>query len=206
MADVLIVIRRAVDLWRRHLVALTVASLAWAALSLTLLLLPPATAGLYAFTNRLAYGEPPRAEHFFAGARRYSAVSFQWALLNLAAGGLFYAGFTVADLPWLGRAALILALSGWIAVQFYTWPLLLESPRKRLLPALRTALLLALAEPVYTPLLAWIAAVPVLAATEIAPPLAVLGAGFVALVGNLAVIERLATFGRTPDSRSARLN
>ena len=118
---------------------------------------------------------------------------------------MFYAGFTVADLPWLGRAALILALSGWIAVQFYTGPLLLESPRKRLLPALLTALLLALAEPVYTPLLAWIAAVPVLAATEIAPPLAVLGAGFVALVGNLAVIERLATFGRTPDSRSARL-
>jgi hypothetical protein len=206
MIDAWIVFRRGLGLWRRHIIPLTLASLAWAALSLTILLLPPATAGLYAFTNRIAYGEPPHAEHFFAGARRYSALSFQWALVNLAAGGLFYAGLSTGDLPGLARFGLMLALGGWIAVQFYTWPLLLEAPRKRLFPALRTALLLALAAPFFTPALLWAAALTVLAATEIAAPLGLLVAGFVALVGNLAVIDRLAAFGRAPDPRSARLH
>lgn len=205
MIDAWIVFRRGLGLWRRHVVALTLVGLAWAALSLTILLLPPATAGLYAVANRIAYGEPPRAEHFFAGARRYSALSFRWALVNVAAGGLFYAGFSLDGLPTLARALLLLALGGWIAAQFYTWPLLLEMPRKRLFPALRTGLLLALVAPLYSLVLLWGAALVVLAATEIAVPLGPLAAGFVALVGNLGAIERLAAYGRTPDPRSARL-
>ena len=206
MIDALIVLWRGFGLWRRHIVVLTLASLGWAALSLTLLLLPPATAGLYALANRIAYGEPPHAAHFFAGARRYGALSFRWALVNLVAGSLIYAGFAVADLPGLGRVALILVLGGWIAVQFYVWPLLFEAPHKRLLPALRTAPLLALAAPLYTVTLLWAVALIILTAAAIAEPLGALAAGFVALIGNLAVTERLAAFGGTPDARRARLD
>jgi len=81
---------------------------------------------------------------------------------------------------------------------FYAWPLLFEHADRRALPVLRSAALLVLAEPNFTLVVAGTAAILVLL-LRVALPYGVLGAGYVALLGTTAVLDRLSAFGQVPD-------
>ena len=200
--------RAARDGWH-ELIGLVVINLIWLAMSVTVILLPPATAGLYAVTNSVAHGTGQQIEEFLRAARRYAWLSWRWALLNIAAGGLlymdlvFYRG-TAGGLPFIIRWLLMLFAVIWLGVQFYVWPFLIEQEDKRLRLALRNALFLALAAPVYTLTMLVIVVVVLSLSAVTVLPLFLCAASLVSLLGNHAVIERLSAYGKLPGSAQAK--
>lgn len=102
----------------------------WVLLSMTVILLPPATAALYEAAYQAYRGQPPDARRFFTSMKSWFWRSWAWALANgLIVGGLFL----------LGRASLgseiVLAILAVILVllvigQFYFWAyaVIQESP------------------------------------------------------------------------------
>ena len=141
--------------WWDGMVGLAAINLIWLGLSLTVLLLPPATAGMYSATHSLAHGKGQRLSDFSEAARRYGWVSLRWALVNLLVGGIGVVNYVFYGAAQSGFALVIqlaLACAGvlWLAMQFYVWPFLMEQEQQSLHMALRNALFLTLANPLYT--------------------------------------------------------
>ncbi len=190
-------------LWYTHLFSLTLWSLLWAALSATVALFPLSTVGLHGVARALLEGESPTLADFAAAARRYALVSFLWAGLNVLVGVVgavnlaFYGGmrslWDSAALTWLALASAL-----WLGAQLYFWPLLLAQERPRLWPALRSALRLALAAPLYTLTLLGAAALLTALCVVTVVPLAIFWGGFLVLLGHVAVRERLARYAQRP--------
>ena len=168
-----------VRIWYAHLFSVTLWSLLWAALSVTGVLFPPATAGLHGVARGMIAGDAPTLADFTHTARRYVWVSWRWALLNALAGVVmavnlaFYGGMRSI---WAGAALTLLAQS---------------EPRLR--AALRDALRLVLAAPLYTLTLLIAAGLLTVFSVSTVAPLAIFWGGFLALLGHVAVRERLRT-------------
>ena len=182
--------------WYAHLFSVALWSLLWAALTLSVALFPPATAGLHGVVRSIAHGDPPTAADFTRTARRYAWVSYRWALLNalvgvVAAVNLAFYGSMSALVAGEALTLLALAVGVWLGAQLYVWPLLLAQETPRLRSALRGALLLTLAAPLYT--LTLLIAAGLLTALSVATvaPLAIFWGGFLALLGHIATRARL---------------
>jgi len=189
--------------WWDSMVGLATFNLLWLGLSLTVILCPPATAGLYAVTNSLAHGKGQRLDDFVAAARRYAWVSWRWALINLALGALLAVNFAFYGslegmAAFLIQAALVSAGGVWLVMQFYVWPFLMEQEQKRLRTALRNALFLALANPLYTLTLLVVSGLAIVFSLVAILPLGFFTMSFLALLGNRAVVERLTHYGKLP--------
>ncbi len=197
--------------WYHSMIGLAALNLLWLALSLTILLLPPATAGLYAMTNSIAHGKGQQWNMFQDSARRYIWISLRWALLNIAVITALVVNFKFygATENLLGAVVQIaLAVGGllWFATQFYFWPFLIEQEHKSVRGALKNALFLSLAEPLYTIVMLSTAAFAVVLSIFTVLPLAVFTLSFVSLLANRAVIERLTAYGKLPHSGSIPAN
>lgn len=189
--------------WYDSMLGLVTLNLLWLGLGLTLVLLPPATAGVYGVTNSLAHGKGQRLADFFATARHYAWLSIRWALLNGVVAAVFVFNFafygstsTIAGMiiqVALGSAGIV-----WLGMQLYVWPFVFEQEDKRLRVALKNALYLTLAAPLYT--LTLLGTVVLVSGVSLATvmPVAVFWIGFVSLLGNRAVIERLTAYGKLP--------
>jgi hypothetical protein len=189
--------------WYNGMVGLATMNFIWLLMSLTVVLLPPATAGLYVVTNSIARGTGGRIEDFAAGARAYAWLSFRWALVNVAVGVVFAVNFSYygATGTFFGAVVqMILAAAGllWIAVQFYVWPFLIEQEKKQVRLALKNALFLTLANPIYTFIMLGAVGMVLVVSLIAILPVAVFATSFVSLLGNRAVIERLRTYGKLP--------
>jgi uncharacterized membrane protein YesL len=189
--------------WYYSMLGLVSVNFLWFALSLTGILIPPATAGVYAVTHSIAHGEGQRISDFWAGMRRYLWLSLRWGLLNaLVAAILFSNAVFYGSIAGLAGGAIRVATTAigavWFIAQFYFWPFLYEQEDKRLRVALKNALFLTLATPGYTLTLLVIVILVTLVSLFSVLPLAVFTVSFVSLLGNRAVLERLAAFGKLP--------
>lgn len=187
--------------WYHGMIGLAVLNLVWIAAALTVVLLPPATAGLYAVTNSLAHGTGQQWDDFWTNARRYGWISFVWALLNVAVFAVLGVNFafygavdnTLGALVQIVLAALALL---WFTTQFYFWPFMFEQEQKSVRIALKNGLFLTLAEPLYTAVMVSVAAFATVLSLFTILPLAGFTLSFVSLLANRAVIERLRAFGK----------
>lgn len=189
--------------WYDSMLGLALFNLLWVGLSLTIVLFPPATAALYGVTHTIARGKGQRPADFFDHFRRYAWISFRWAALN----GIV-AVFAAVDLAFYGSTGglagmMVQALVGsgvllWIATQFYVWPFIYEQEDRRLRVALKNALFLALATPLYTATLLGTLALVTAISVALVLPLAAFWMSFVSLLGHRAAIERLRAFGKLP--------
>lgn len=191
--------------WWNGMVGLAVMNFIWLLMSLTVVLLPPATAAMYTVTNSLAHGTGSRLEDFGAGARRYAAVSYRWALVNVLAAAIVVAGFVFYGALGSVLGVMLQVLFGaggilWIMAQFYVWPFLLEQEQTALRLALKNALFLTLANPVYSFILLGMVALALVISVATMLPIAVFLTSFVSLLGNRAVLERLRAYGKLPGS------
>ncbi len=188
--------------WYNGMVGLAVLNFLWFVLSLTVILLPPATAGIMVVMNSLAHGTGAHLSDFGPAVRRYAWVSYRWALLNAAAVVIFLVGFrfygAIGTIGVFIQVFFVTAGLLWIATQFYTWPFLLEQEDKRLRLALKNGLFLTLANPIYTLILLGMVAVAVVLSAVTILPIAVFATSFIALLANRAVRERLITYGKLP--------
>jgi hypothetical protein len=189
--------------WYNGMVGLAVLNFVWLTLSLTVILLPPATAGLAVITHSLAHGTGAHFSDFWPGMQRYAWLSYRWALVNAAAVVIFAVCFSFYGAAGgvLGVLLQMLFVSAglvWLATQFYVWPFLMEQEDKRLRLALKNALFLTLANPVYTFTLLGTAALGLVLSVITILPIAVFATSFISLLGSRAVLERLTTYGKLP--------
>lgn len=189
--------------WYNGMVGLAAINFVWLMLSLTVILLPPATAGLAVITHSLAHGTGAHFSDFWPGMRRYAWLSYRWALANAAVVAIVAVCFTFYGAAGSVLGVLLQTLFAsaglvWLATQFYVWPFLMEQEDKRLRLALKNALFLTLANPVYTFILLGIAVLGLVISAITVLPIAVFATSFISLLGSRAVLERLTTYGKLP--------
>jgi uncharacterized membrane protein YesL len=197
------VFRRALgDAWDA-LVILAALNLLWLALSVTVLLLPAATAALFESTHSLARGEAPGIRDYLDGVRRHLVRAWAWALVNLlvwsvlVANIVFYGVF--AEVWAVALRSLFLVLAGcWLISQFYFWPFLLEQEDMNIRRAFRNALLAVLAAPFFALTLGLLGAVVVVLSVALIMPMLALTGSFLSLLASHAVIDRLRAFHKIP--------
>ena len=189
--------------WYHCMIGLAALNLLWIILSLTLVLLPPATAGMYAITHSIAQGKGQQWNLFWDTVRRYGWISARWAALNVVVVAVLIVNFSFygAIESTLGSVLqIVIAIGGllWIATQFYFWPFMLTQEQKQVRVALKNALFLTLADPLYTSVMLSTAALAAVISIILVLPVAIFTLSFIALLANQAVIERLTTYGKWP--------
>lgn len=198
MSDAWQVFRRTLsDLWD-EMYLMAVVNVLWVALNLLLVTGPPATAGLFVFTHRLARGEDASLRDFFAGFRRYFWRSWLWAIV--AGAGFIILGGDVVLTGRLSSAGYVIFIQGfflallflWAFLLLYAFPLLLEQERPSLLLALRNAFVMFTGNRSFSVTLFGLALLVALLSSLLFAPWGVITVAFLALLGNHAVLNRLA--------------
>ena len=200
MADAWHVFRKTLsDLWDEMYV-LAMVNVLWVALNLLLITGPPATAGLFVLTHRLARGQATGLRDFFEGLRRYFWRSWLWALV--AGAGFFVLGGDVVLTGLLSDADYIVLIQGfflmllflWAFLLLYAFPLILEQEQPSLRLALRNALVMFATNPSFSIAIFGLALLAALLSTLLVAPWGVITVAFLALLGNHAVLDRLEAY------------
>ncbi len=181
-----------------------------AALVVLLVSLPPATAGAYYVTNRLAHDRVGSAGHFIEGMRRYAVPSWILAVLDVVVLVIvilnlrFYGAMDAMWVP-LAIALWLAVLFVWFIVQLFVFPILMEQQEAKIPLALRNSLLISFGSPFHTLPVVVLIALVVGLLLVLAPnlpgviPLFLLVPPLVALLTNVAVVERLKQLRGEPD-------
>ncbi len=177
---------------------LVVWNLLWLIFSLLLVTAPPAAAGLYYATNRLAHGKKANWRDFFTGLRQHFWMSWRWGLINLVvffvlvSNYLFYGGFDGMWVTWVQGVFLAL-IALWLLLQTYTFPLLLEQNDRRLRVAMRNSFVLYLKRPGFSLGVGLInLALIYLSTTLLMPAWVILTASLCAYLANRATLHLVA--------------
>lgn len=187
------------DFWYQWVVLVLINTL-WLVCSVTVVLAPPAVFGLFYATNELANGRGVGTADFIAGLRRYFKISWLWGILNVVAAFLVW-----LNIQFYGQIAETWALTllfltlfiaaGWVMVQLFAVPYLIEQERKHLGIAMRNALFTLLATPLYSILIALFVGVFLYLVLTQAIAVLLGGVCMIALLSNRAVLNRLQAFG-----------
>lgn len=194
------VIVAAVRMWWDNTYQFTLINLLWALCWLTVILGPPATFGLYYAAHRVAREETATVVSLWAGMKRYFVKSWVWMLLNLLVAFIvwlnvgFYAQFGGAWWATLLQTVFAAFGVGWVLVQFLALPFVMELKDESLRTALRNGAFLFIASPGYMLMLMVVIVALLAASIGLVGPLLFVAASLVALLGTVAVRERLAHF------------
>ncbi len=208
MADAWQVFRKTLsDLWDEMYV-LVMVNVLWVALNVLLVTGPPATAGLFVLTHRLARGEAVGLRDFFEGFRRYFWRSWLWAIV--AGAGFFILGGDAVLIGGLSSAAYVIVIQGffltllflWAFVLLYAFPLILEQERPSLRLALRNALVMFASNRSFSITLFVLALLVALLSSLLVAPWGIITVVFLALLGNHAVLNRLVAWRAEEEAQS----
>ena len=200
MSDAWQVFRKTLsDLWDEFYL-LAMANILWGALNLLLVSGPPATAGLFVLTHRLARGEDAGLRDFFEGFRRYFWRSWVWGIV--AGVGFFILGGDVVLVGSLSSAGYVIFIQGFFLALLFLWaflllcvfPLILEQERPGLRLALRNAFVMFAGNRSFSVTLFGLALLVALLSSLLFAPWGVITVAFLALLGNHAVLNRLAAW------------
>lgn len=116
-----------------------VINLLWLFASLTIILLPAATAALFATAYAAYRNQPPAPRRFLTDIRRLFGISWLWGTANIIViGGLLIAGRAVASAEVLVAIVAVLAVL-FILSQFFLWAYMLFQEQPTLLRAWRNS-------------------------------------------------------------------
>lgn len=184
------------------LIPLVTLNVVWFVVSLPIVTAPPAAGALIYATNRIANGKPAGISVFFEGFRLHFWRSWAWGLVNivvavvLVSNYLFYGQLDESLSIWARGFVLTLAFL-WVAVQMYTFPLMLEQEKPRLRTALRNSLVVMLKRPFYSMGIALVIIVVVVVSSLFILPLwGFVTASVCAYLANRAAVTAVARFGR----------
>lgn len=195
-----VVIWRAIVGWWENLILLTVLSLAWLLCWFTVVLGPPATFGLYCALDELARENTTTFRTALDGARRHFLPSWLWMFANLLAGALlalnwsFYGGIE-NTIAYAIRTLTVWLAFFWVGIQFYALPFYFLQEKPSLWLAWRNAAYTAMSS-LLRAMLIWAATLLLfVGGVLLVLPLLLGMPALVALMGSLAVRERLITYG-----------
>ncbi len=200
MADAWQVFRAALrDLWG-DLFTTAVVNLLWLVLTLLVVTAPPATLALFSVGNRMARGDPTDPGDFFRAFRRYFGVGWRWGavqvvMLFLLIGDIYLTGrLSSSSAAQLGQGLYIAGLVVWLLLQLYALPFLFEQETPGVRMALRNGIQMLGTNVGFSVIMGALLLLA-LAALTAAFALSLAGGGvLVALVGNHAVLNRLAAY------------
>jgi uncharacterized membrane protein YesL len=149
MIRALRLLRSSISAWYYDLFVLIAANIVWLVLSLLVLPLGPATAGLFYISNECAKGEPLSFGLFWKGMRRYARLSIKLSIaiivitILLVVNVAFYLNLhstigQIIGIVW------IYAVVFWGIVLNYPFALMVQMDNPSLLKILRNSLLLFL--------------------------------------------------------------
>jgi uncharacterized membrane protein YesL len=184
------------------LVLLAVLNLVWFALSLTVVLLPPATVAMFEATHELARGRQVTLGEYAGAVRRHFLRAWAWGLINAAVAALLTVNLIFWDRPepWAAsiQGVFLLAAFGWLVSQLLVWPYVLEQDEPSLGRAVRNSLLTVLAAPLFSVVIGLIVAAAVVISATLLVPIPCITTAFLCLLGSHAVLDRLVAFGKRP--------
>ncbi len=178
---------------------LMVVNFLWFVFTLLIVTAPPAAAGLYFTTNRLAKEKSAGWRTFFEGFREHLWMSYRWFLANAVVIALLVISFIFygnVQTWWGGLLQGITLMMGvlWLLALIYTFPLLLEQSDRRLVVALRNSMVLYASRPLYSlGTTALILLLSYLSARYLIPLWAFLTASVCAYLANRAVVHIIRT-------------
>jgi uncharacterized membrane protein YesL len=159
---------------------------------------PPVTLALFFYGNRIAHGETANERDFLEAIRNYWKPAWRWGLINILAIGLL-----TGDYYLIGNMAArsgfasfiqgmyITFLAGWLLLQLFTLPFLLEQDQPSVVQALRNAAIFIGKNLILVFVLALLLALSLMAGTLAFMLTFVFGGALVAFAGNHAVLEHL---------------
>lgn len=171
----------------------------------TIVLGPPAMAGLHAMCNRVANGFAISWDHYLQACRTYFVRSWIFAVPPVVVSALiiynfsFYGTFDASWAVWV-QGAWLAGLIFVNAIQFYMFPFLMEQDDKRWRMALRNSALVAGANPLYTVVLLVVALVLTGVFLLVLPLFVFFGLIPWVMFGNAAVVDRVAAFRRRAET------
>jgi uncharacterized membrane protein YesL len=192
------------DFWE-ELLLLALMNVVTMLLAIPVVTFPPALAGLWSTANLVAKGKGIHWSDYFGGFRRYFWKAWGLALLNILVAIIvltnlrFYAQDVVPlDISptvslWI-RSFFVATAALWLITQIYTMALLLEQEDQRLRLALRNAVVLFIANPGFTIVLALLLLILTAISTLIPVLWAMVTWGFFAVLCNKAVLHLLQPF------------
>lgn len=176
---------------------LVMINLLWFIFTIPLLTAPPAIAGLFYATNRLAHRQSVTWRTFFDGFRERFWLGWRWSLANLLVIGIglfnvwFYGQLQTS---WAGLAQGLFSgvIVLWLLLQVYTFPILLEQTAPRLSTAMRNSLTIYIRRPGFSlSLAATLLVIAVLSSIFLAPWV-LFTAGLVAFLANRCSLHLIA--------------
>jgi len=196
------------DFWD-ELFFLALLNIVTALLAVLVITLPPALAGLWNVANRVAQGKAIGWSDYFEGFRRYFWKAWGLALLNILVITIaitnlrFYtpgnAPFEIHPTLSLWIRALWMAVAFlWLTLQMYPLALLLEQEDQRLRVALRNTVVIFIANPGFTLVLAVLLWAVAVISTLLSPLWFFLTPALFAVVCNKAVQHLLKPYREQP--------
>jgi hypothetical protein len=187
------------------LIVLVAINILWLLTSLTVLLLPPATAGLFHIARQVTRGEGPTVSAYLSGVYRWLWPSLLWGLLLVVWMGLallamaFYASTESAIALLLFGAVALLTLF-FTLIQCYFWPYMMIQERPNLVVAQRNAAYTLLGAPFPNALYASLALVWLGIGVVLVIPFAVISPVMTALWLTYTLIDWLKKQGLLPQT------
>lgn len=205
-------IRRIFSVYRRSLAeiwgdlwTMLVVNSLWIVANLLIIPGPPATIALHSNVNRIVHGQESDHNDFWQAFKRSWGVGWRWGIVNLVVVLLLSLNYYLvsnaanANLgSWLQGLYIAVAL-GWLMLQFYALPFLFEQEQMKVAQALRNGALMIGRNLGFSFLLGMSLLIFLTLATLAFALGIVYGAVFLALAGNFAVNDQLASIraGRT---------
>lgn len=190
------VIGRAIALWWREFILLTLFNLAWLALQVPIVTGPPATAAMYALARRVVDAEWMGPLDGWLALRQMFLPAWKWGAVNLVIGLVLVVNFLAYwEAPGLGWMILRLLWGAialvWFAINLFYWPFWLVQSDRRMMTTARNSLLLLVKRPAFGLTLAVISASLVVVSLLTVLPLVAVLMSWLGLIGVLAVDEEL---------------
>ena len=162
-----------------------------------LVTIPPAFAGLYYETSQLAHNESVTRQIFFKGFKKYFLARYKWFFFNVIVVGLLLINVDLSirfpQVLWLQnlRGVYWILLAFWMLLQIYTFPLLIQQEKPRLVRALRNSAILWFKHSIFSLLLSFAIIVWVVISLFLFPLWFVISASLIAYLANLGVVYLL---------------
>jgi hypothetical protein len=146
-----VLLRLVLDLYN-WLVPLAAINIIWLFMSVTIILLPPATAALFHVAHLVIRGEGPTVGNFLAGIRKWWLKSWLWGLTLAAYVVISFFALTFYSAMTSPVGIVLFAISAVVILvigltQFYFWPYLMLQEQPSILLALRNSALTVLGAP-----------------------------------------------------------
>jgi uncharacterized membrane protein YesL len=176
-----------------------VINLLWLILTLLVVTAPPATLALFSTANRIAREEPTDPRDFLRAFRRYLVIGWRWGLLQVVVLGVLIGDILLSGrlggetaFGQLAQGLYLAALACWLLLQLYALPFLFEQDEPALRTALRNAAVMMGANVGFSAALGLLLLVLLCIGAILFFLSLAGGAVFLALLGNHAVLDRLA--------------